>query len=79
LLKFFKVIKHDAVVFTHNLGNFDGYFIYKSLLNIFEKDPQSLETIIDKDNKFIQISLKKYSQTILFKESLRIFDLSLKD
>jgi hypothetical protein len=38
-----------------------------------------LETIIDKDKKFIQISLKQDSQTILFKDSLRIFDVSLKD
>ena len=60
--KFFKTIKNDVVIFTHNLGDFDGYFIYKALLNIYNQ--QSLETIIDKHNKCIQISLKKDAQII---------------
>jgi len=51
-------------------------FFYKALIKFYENKP---ECIIDKHNKFIQISLKKDSQTILFKDSLRIFDVSLKD
>nr|YP_010130200.1 DNA polymerase [Clavaria fumosa]QPZ51102.1 DNA polymerase [Clavaria fumosa] len=74
--KFFKIIKYDVVVFTHNLGDFDGYFLYKALLNLYNNKP---ECIIDKENKFIQISLQKDSQTILFKDSLRVFDVSLQD
>jgi hypothetical protein len=43
-------------IFIHNLGGFDGYFIYKefsNLLNINEITP-----IIDNHNKFIVINIK---------------------
>lgn len=57
------------------LGSFDGYFIYKELSNIFK--PDEISTIIDDKNKFIQIILKKYDFEIVWKDSYRIFPLSL--
>jgi hypothetical protein len=42
-------------IFIHNLGSFDGYFIYKAISNYFK--PNNISTIIDDKNKFIQISL----------------------
>jgi hypothetical protein len=49
------LIKHfNGVIFVHNLGSFDGFFIYKHLSN-FAK-PDKVSTIIDDKNKFIQIS-----------------------
>jgi len=40
-------------IFTHNLGSFDGYYIYKALSNIV--DPTQVSTIIDPENDFIRI------------------------
>jgi len=45
-----------GVIFVHNLGSFDGFYIYKYLSNYSE--PENVSTIIDNKNKFIQISLK---------------------
>ena len=39
-------------IFIHNLGSFDGYFIYKALSNII--DQTNISTIIDPQNKFIR-------------------------
>jgi uncharacterized protein YprB with RNaseH-like and TPR domain len=47
----------NGVIFVHNLGAFDGYFIFKHLSNIFK--PTQISSIIDDKNKFIQISLDK--------------------
>jgi len=62
-------------IFVHNLGSFDGYFIYKEMSNIFK--PDEVSTIIDDKNKFIQIVLKKANFEIIWKDSYRIFPLSL--
>ena len=43
-------------ILFHNLGSFDGYFIYKALLNHF--NPDVIDTIIDDANKLITITLK---------------------
>ena len=67
------------VVFVHNLGNFDGYFLYKYLL---EFDYQNTNCIIDKANEFIEISYS-YNKTekkrvkINFRDSFRVFPISL--
>jgi hypothetical protein len=76
-------------IFVHNLGSFDGYFIYKHLCEY--TNPQDVSTIIDDHNKFIQIvwtgsygihlnhlkSIGKFK--ITFKDSFRIFPISLND
>lgn len=67
--------KHfKGVIFVHNLGSFDGFFIYK-YLSVFAK-PEKVSTIIDDKNKFIQIS---YNKEIIWKDSFRIFPVSLSD
>lgn len=67
--------KNVNTIFFHNLGSFDGYFIYKALLNHF--NPDAIDTIIDDANKFITITLKTEEGVFTFKDSLRIFPMSL--
>ena len=62
----------------HNLGGFDGLYIYKGLLNILP--PNNVSTLLDTHNKFILISVKVSDRlTITFKDSLRIFPVSLNE
>ena len=61
-------------IFAHNLGDFDGYFLYKGLLNTY--NPENVSSIMDHSNSFISITLK-HSITIEWKDSLRIFPISL--
>nr|YP_009710785.1 DNA polymerase type B [Amanita thiersii]QFZ98734.1 DNA polymerase type B [Amanita thiersii] len=64
------------IIFIHNLGSFDGYFIYKYLSD-YDK-PEQVKTIIDQHNKFITISyLTKNKDKITWKDSYRIFSVSL--
>jgi len=60
-LKFFNYLENSnninfKYIFVHNLGSFDGVFLYKALSNFYK--PSQLETIIDDKNKFIIITLK---------------------
>lgn len=64
----------NLTIFAHNLGSFDGYFIFKQL-SVYAK-PEEVSTIIDKQNKFIYIS---YKNKIVFKDSFRIFPVSLNE
>lgn len=64
-------------IFIHNLGSFDGYFIYKAISNYFK--PNNISTIIDDKNKFIQISLTLGDHKIFWKDSYRIFPVSLQE
>jgi hypothetical protein len=61
-------------IFTHNLGDFDGYFLYKGLLNYYS--PETITSIIDDSNSFISIKHKN-QYSIEWKDSLRIFPISL--
>jgi len=74
----FKNPSNFEIIFTHNLGSFDGYFIYKALSNYFTDNPEKLSTIIDNQNKFITINIKldKF-KNIKWLDSNRIFPLSL--
>lgn len=70
-------------IFVHNLGSFDGLFLYKALSNYSNK-PEMVSTIIDDSNKFIQISLNlslknKKLSNINWKDSYRLFSVSLND
>jgi hypothetical protein len=65
-------------IFAHNLGNFDGYFLYKGLMNHY--NPENINSIIDESNSFISIKLISGIKTGLsfeWKDSLRIFPMSL--
>ena len=64
-------------VFVHNLGSFDGIFIYKFLANKFGNT--NLKAILDDSNKFICISLKFGDKQVVFKDSYRILPVSLDD
>jgi len=67
---------NTLTIFVHNLGSFDGYFLYKGL--IIEFNPTMVNAIIDDSKRFITISLKlDEDYTIVWKDSLRIFPVSL--
>jgi len=65
-------------IFAHNLGDFDGYFLYKGLMNHY--NPEHISSIIDEYSSFISIKLLSGINTGLsfeWKDSLRIFPMSL--
>jgi len=64
-------IKDKLVIFAHNLGNFDGYFLYKGLMSCY--NPENVSSIIDERNTFISISCNALGELIEWKDSLRIF------
>ena len=64
-------------IFVHNLGGFDGVFIYKYLSQIYSMN--CISSVIDNDNKFISITLKYKSRYITWLDSYRIFPVSLND
>ena len=66
-------IEDKLTIFAHNLGNFDGYFLYKGLMNCYQ--PDNISSLIDDSNTFISISCK--FPLIEWKDSLRIFPASL--
>ena len=63
------------LIFAHNLGNFDGYFLYKALINHF--DPITVGCLIDDSKSFISITLNINNVKIVWKDSLRIIPVSL--
>ena len=77
-------ISHECGSFTiyiHNLGGFDGIFIYKYLASV----SNDVDAIIDSSNKFITISGSILTNGIHgkvnleFKDSYRVFPVSLQD
>jgi len=69
---------NKLTIFAHNLGNFDGYFLYKGLMNHY--NPEHVSSIIDETNSFISIKLLSginSGLTFEWKDSLRIFPMSL--
>lgn len=82
--KYFKylenIIKNDIIhnnkltIFAHNLGNFDGYFLYKNLLLYYPVT--GVNCLIDESNTFISINLN-HGFNFEWKDSLRIFPMSL--
>lgn len=81
--KFFSFIinlegnNNNSTIFIHNLGSFDGIFLYKYLSKMF--NPDQINSIIDDKNNFILINLKLKNINITFKDSLRIFPVSLNE
>lgn len=63
-----------SIIFAHNLGNFDGLFLLRGILT-YVKDITEISSLIDHHNKFILIKYKN----IVFKDSYRIFNVSLND
>jgi DNA polymerase type B, organellar and viral len=79
--EFFNFIENESftkTIFVHNLGSFDGYFIYKYLS--MHAKPENVSTIIDQHNKFITISYtlnENDNKIVTWKDSQRIFGISL--
>ena len=67
-------IVDKLTIFAHNLGGFDGYFLYKGLLNHYS--PEHISSLIDDTNTFISIK-NNGVPLIEWKDSLRIFPISL--
>ena len=65
------------IIFTHNLGKFDVIFLIKGLLKIVHY--HNVKTIINKENEFIEINAKIDKFKFIWKDSLRIFNVSLKE
>lgn len=70
---------HKIVIFSHNLGSFDGYFIFKGLLELPGVNIDKVSSIIDELHKFISININWKETSIIFKDSLRVFPVSLKE
>jgi hypothetical protein len=67
--------KESLTILIHNLGSYDGYFIFKFLL-MYLKEFKQFKALIGKDNEFITIKYKN----IKFIDSCRLFGkLSLND
>lgn len=78
----FIITQPVLTIFAHNLGSFDGIFLYKGLLKNVDKT--MVKSLIDEHNKFISITYtyktsNKQSFEIIWKDSYRIFPISLKD
>ena len=52
------------IIFVHNLGGFDGYFIFKYLANTY---PNNVNALVDMDNRFITITLILNEVTYILK------------
>lgn len=67
-------------IFVHNLGKFDGIYLYGGLLKVVD-NIKNINTIIDNKNNFISINYtyKKEGKlnTITWKDSFRLFPVSL--
>lgn len=70
---------HNCVIFTHNLGSFDGYFIFKGLLELPKVDLNKVNSIIDDLHKFVGIDIVWKNTKLIFKDSFRIFPISLQE
>ena len=72
---FVNVKNKNNVIFIQNLGGFDGVFLHKFVINLCD----NVETIIDDSNKYILIKVIYDSRTYIFKDSYRVFPVSLND
>lgn len=86
-LNFYQMLKDESigsflVIYTHNLGAFDGYFIYPSL-HMIANNHNDVGVLTDDRNKFILISYSFYIENNKIKwqflDSNRLFPGSLND
>jgi hypothetical protein len=69
-------IPSDKIIFAHNFGNFDGYFLLKSFL----ENNIKVSLLIDDMNSIITIKLRnRKKRNIIFKDSLRILPFTLRE
>jgi hypothetical protein len=74
IIKNDNTITNKLTIFAHNLGDFDGYFLHKGLLNYYPVN--EVNSLIDESNTFISI-LVNHGFQFEWKDSLRIFPTSL--
>jgi hypothetical protein len=70
----FNFVERNLVIFMHNLGSFDGFFLYKGLMNNNLCNYKDVKSMIDKDNEFIQIEAIINGVKITWKDSYRVFN-----
>lgn len=70
---------HKCVIFYHNLGSFDGYFVFKGLLELPDINIDKVNSVIDDLHRFISIDIVYKDTKLIFKDSLRIFPISLQE
>src|SRR6266702_1172192 len=70
---------HNCIIFSHNLGSFDGYFIFKGLLELPGVNIDTVNSIIDDFHRFIGIDIICKDTKFVFKDSLRVFPVSLQE
>lgn len=71
-----KLLYRKLTIFAHNLGEFDGYFLYNGLMMCH--NPDNISSLIDESNSFISITHSLHPKFSLeWKDSLRIFPTSL--
>ncbi len=70
---------HNCIIFSHNLGSFDGYFIFKGLLELPGVNIDKVNSIIDDFHRFIGIDIIWKDTKFVFKDSLRVFPVSLQE
>ena len=63
---------HKIVIFSHNLGSFDGYFIFKGLLELPDININKVNSIIDDLHIFIGIEIVWKDTKLIFKDSFII-------
>jgi hypothetical protein len=69
-IAFLNNLSSDKVIFAHNMGNFDGYFVLNGLLKNLNK---KVELLVDDQNSLIYMSFKNdKNKTISFKDSFRL-------
>nr|YP_010462023.1 DNA polymerase [Hericium erinaceus]UUF93977.1 DNA polymerase [Hericium erinaceus] len=71
--------RKNWIIFTHNLGSFDGYFIYKTLFELPDIKIEKVNTIVDSRNQFITINAEILGVKLVWKDSMRIFPVSLNE
>ena len=65
------------IIFMHNLGSFDGLFLYQGLLDNDMLKPSDVKSMIDKHNEFIQIEAMINGILFTWRDSYRVFNVSL--
>jgi len=48
---------NKCIIYSHNLGSFDGYFIFKGLLELPNIDISKVNSIIDDLHRFISVDI----------------------
>jgi len=67
------------IIYSHNLGRFDGFFIYKGLLQLPDINISDVSSIIDLEKSFIGITAILGNTNLVWKDSIRLFPLSLNE